>query len=218
MKAVIFDKDGVLIDSEPGIVYAVQKTLGKYGVDENEYRLEDRIWTGGLSARKTFTLLRKKFHIEVPVEELVKTYNDIHVPYLESNPPPLLPGVERLLQDLKDNNIKTAIGTGSTRFKTELTIKDSSIEHLLDEIVTVDDVPLPKPAPDTFLEAARRLGVEPVECVVIGDSHNDRIGAKTGGMKFVFLNRFYGKYPDQHIPELVIESLEELTYEKLLNL
>ncbi len=215
LKAVIFDKDGVLIDTEPGIVAATQKTIEKFGGDPNWFSLESRLWTGGISARKTFENLIRDNSWSVSLEEVLSDYQNYHIEWLKKNPCKALEGAKELLAELKKNRIKAGIGTGSIRTKSELTLDQSGIRDFINVMVTSEDVSEPKPAPDTFLEAARRLNVSLSECVVVGDSHNDRLGAKAAGMKFVFRTHTYEKQIDNMHPDLVVPSLRDLKVDAL---
>lgn len=218
LKAVIFDKDGVLIDTEPGIVLATQKTLEHFGGKAEWYSLEDRIWSGGIPAKITFEKLFKEHNMEVNVDEVNEFYHNYHIEFLNQNPVKVFEGVKELLAALKNEGVKIAVATGSNKIKSDLNLKQAGLENVFDTTVTSDEVVNPKPAPDSFLEAAKRVGADPSESVVVGDSHNDRLGAKGAGMKFVLIRHTYEKQIDNMHPDLVTPSLKDLKVDVLKSL
>jgi HAD superfamily hydrolase (TIGR01509 family) len=98
-----------------------------------------------------------------------------------------VPEVLAFAKKLAADGQRLAVASGGTREAVGRTLRYIGAEHLFSVIVTIDDVRFGKPAPDTFLEAARQLGVAPRECVVYGDSVLDVVGAKAAGMAWVKL-------------------------------
>jgi HAD superfamily hydrolase (TIGR01509 family) len=98
-----------------------------------------------------------------------------------------VPEVLAFAKQIKADGQHLAVASGGTRDAVNRTLRYIGASHLFDVVVTIDDVLHGKPAPDTFLEAARRLGVPPGECVVLGDSVLDIEGAKAAGMAWVKL-------------------------------
>jgi HAD superfamily hydrolase (TIGR01509 family) len=99
-----------------------------------------------------------------------------------------VPEVLAFAQKLKADGKHIAIASGGTRDAVNRTLHYIGASHLFEVVVTINDVSRGKPAPDTFLEAAKRLGVQPGECVVLGDSVLDVEGAKAAGMAWVKLD------------------------------
>jgi len=99
-----------------------------------------------------------------------------------------IPEVVAFARDLHARGKKIAVASGGTRETVSRTLEFIKVRHLFDVMVTIDDVAHGKPAPDTFLEAARQLGVKPRDCVVLGDSVLDIEGAKAAGMAWVKLD------------------------------
>lgn len=121
---------------------------------------------------------------------------------------------------MKQADIKIAIGTGSSRGNNEHVLKQTGIGAHFKVIVCADDVKRGKPDPETFLKAAELLGESPKNCVVIGDTDNDRLGAKQGGMKFVMVSpkKKLEEYHDHLAPDVIIKSPTELSLELLQRL
>lgn len=106
---------------------------------------------------------------------------------IEKNGMPEKPGLRSLLGWLRTNGIKTAIATSSERRFVDFYMAHSDLGHPFDVIVTGDRVTRSKPEPDIFLKAAEELGVLPVDCVVLEDSHNGIRAAHAAGMRPVMV-------------------------------
>lgn len=219
LQAVIFDKDGVLIDTELVYMRAVNETLQHFG-SSLKYTEEHRRRHAGKSSMVTLNLIRREFGVETELDELVNYYRCVYRGLFEKEGIPVPRGVRELIADLKREGIKVAVGTGGSGENVMFTLKTAGLGAEFDAIVTADDVVNGKPGPDIFLLAAQRLQVSPNSCVVIGDSHNDRIAAKKAGMKFVLLSP---KMEDTDIkdgllPDLVVQTLEWLGVDQLRKL
>jgi len=127
----------------------------------------------------------------------------------------LLEGIVDVLKRLKSNELKLAIATTDSHKRTEESLKFLGVAHLFDVIVGGDDVKNSKPAPDTVLEACRRVGCLPGDSVVVGDSLNDIIMGKNAKVKKCIgvLTGFTSKEELQQIIDVIIESVTELRTE-----
>ena len=215
LKAVIFDKDGVLVDTETLIIASIDATLHKFG-SNRPYNVADRVKHGGMPAQTTFPLLAKEYSLIGEIEEMIRHYQDFYTQLIEEKGVAVFEGVKELLADLQINGIKLGIGTGSPKFRAEMTMAD--LRPFFEAVITSDQVENPKPAPDTFLLAAEKLGVIPSECVVIGDAKNDANGARDAGMKFIFRSSLAPKDVLEFEPDLTVSKMTELNFEKIKNL
>ena len=180
--AVLFDMDGVLADSEPLInaaAIAMFKELGLdakpadflpfVGAGENRY-------IGGVAERHQFPL-------DLPAAKR-RTYEI----YLELVPQRLheFPGARDLVLACRQAGLRTAVASSADAIKLEANLAQIGLRReTWDAVVTAEDVTARKPAPDIFLEAARRLGVAPERCVVIEDAVNGVQAARAAGMRCV---------------------------------
>jgi HAD superfamily hydrolase (TIGR01509 family) len=215
LKAVIFDKDGVLVDTETLIIASIDETLHKYG-SNRPYNIADRVKHGGMPAQTTFPLLAKEYSLTGDIQDMIKHYQDFYTQLIQDKGVVVFDGVRDLLTDLKNNGIKLGIGTGSPKFRAEMTMAD--LGPFFETIVTSDQVENPKPAPDTFLLAAERLGVAASECIVVGDAKNDANGARDAGMKFIFRSSLAPKDVLEFEPDLTVSTMTELNFEKIKSL
>lgn len=206
VQAVIFDKDGVLVDTE-GIIGEVIKTI----IERNSnipYNLQDNIELRGITAVDTAPILIDKYGLSFSPQEFLQEYSDEYKKRITKDSNIVIDGVEDLLKGLIETGIKIAVGTNSNKERTDISLKQ--LESYFKVVVVASDVPFPKPAPDVFLEAAQRLGVEPKDCVVIGDTNNDAVGAKKAGMKFIFFDHNVGVVLGIE-PDRVIHSMREVS-------
>lgn len=182
MKAVIFDMDGVIIDSEPVYNGIHEKMLRDFGVKEILDVPEDYT---GMTNSAVFKIVREKYNLKHTVEEISAYQLKVileEFSRLEDEP---IDGIRDLLALLKEQQIKTAIASSSARKLIETVVKKFNIMAFFDVIVSGEEVPAGKPAPDVFLEAARQLHVSPEDCLVIEDSKNGTIAAKAAGMSCI---------------------------------
>jgi beta-phosphoglucomutase len=121
----------------------------------------------------------------------------------------LLPGVQKLLNDLKENGFLLAIGTSAPRVNLELVLERLSLQNQFNACITDKDVEKGKPAPDTFLKAAEKLFLSPGQCVVVEDAIQGVEAGKAAMMKVVAVTTTR-KREDLGEADIVVDSLDEL--------
>ena len=182
VKAWIFDYDGLLVDSERVEADYVIDALAEWGVTVTYADFghlfgsvdSDHVWDAlvrewsGRTAAELADVIHKRLRDEQIKEHL-----------------PLLPGVRELLDDAKGRGIAVGIATGNTYDAIERRLGRHGVFDRFDAVVTRSDVARGKPFPDIFLEAARRLDVDPSDCVVFEDSVPGCEGALAAGMRVV---------------------------------
>lgn len=164
-EAVLFDLDGTLVDSmwvwpEVDIVY-----LGKMGL-EVPGDLQQEI--EGMGFTEVAWYFKERFHIEDSVEQIKKTWNEMAIEAYVHRVP-LKPGVRRLLAYLRKKKIPMGVASSNSRELIEAVLKSHNIDQYFDCIVTACEVKKGKPAPDVYLEAARKLKADPEKCLVFED-------------------------------------------------
>lgn len=183
IKAVIFDMDGVIVDSQPGYFEVDMKLLKDLGVDMPKEEYDSYI---GTKTAYVWGAIKEKYGLKQTTEELVDMERTAYLNFLqqEGNVKPM-DGVKETIELLRSNGIKLAVASSSPLKVIEFTMKALKFGPYFDEIVTGDYVKRSKPEPDTFLYAAEKLGVPSNECIVIEDSGNGAIAAKRAGMKCI---------------------------------
>lgn len=182
LKAVLFDLDGTIIDSEPLHTEAVLRMLRERDVELGPSDLERFI---GISSSVMWREIRERFRLTESVETLKTLQHRANVEMLESSESILIPGVLSLLKDLRVSGIRAAVASSSTRDYIETVLVRYGIAVFFDAFVSGEEVPRGKPRPDVFLRAAELLGVEPESCVVIEDSDNGLTAAREAGIRSI---------------------------------
>ncbi len=176
--AVIFDMDGVLIDSEPVHFEATRALLASHGVTYRPGDGEDFV---GCTDREVFTTLKARYRLTAAVDDLATAWIDLVVRLLRG---PLVPlhGVSTALQAVESRGLRLALASSSAPKVIAATLEGLGLADRFEARVSGHEVARGKPAPDIFLEAARRLAVGPASCLVVEDSYNGLTAALAAGM------------------------------------
>jgi HAD superfamily hydrolase (TIGR01509 family) len=178
IRAVMFDLDGLMIDSEPLQKQAWQATLCCYGREMDEATFARLI---GLRISEDAVVLRDRFNLPVTAEVLLHQRTER---FLASLPGRLeaMPGLRELWADLRARGLKRALVTSGERRYVALVMCELNLDGAFDAMVVAEDVTRGKPAPDVYLLAAERLGLPPAQCLVLEDAPNGVAAAKAAGM------------------------------------
>ena len=182
--AVLFDLDGVLLDTEPLYTEAIQAIVGRYG---KTYDWSLKQHTMGRDARFGARLIVERLDIPLRPEEFLAALTPILETVLARSP--VFVGAERFVRALRADGIKMAVATSSDRRLFDIKTRPHSLFDAFDAIVCGDDprVVAKKPAPDIFLAAAEDLRATPSRCVVIEDSPAGVEAALAAGMRVIAL-------------------------------
>ena len=191
-KAVIFDLDGVIVDSEPIHMEVMNSICSQWGKPHTWEEYEEYI---GKNDEAIWAQIRKRYNIPYEVKDLIKLYNEKLTEYFKtSNSIPIVKDVSKLLDILRQESILCAVGSASSRVNIHLVLNHVKERDCFKVIASGDDVGHGKPAPDIFLQAAKGLDVDPKDCAVIEDSAIGVQAALNAGMFCVgFLNPTSGK-------------------------
>ncbi len=181
MRSVLFDMDGVLVDSEPVINEAAILGLAEYGVHA---LAEDFLPFVGTGEDRYIGGVAEKYGVKYLPEMKHRVYEI----YLDIVPGRIrvFEGVLSLLEELKAHGVKAALASSADRIKIEANLKAAGIGFkLFEAMVSGEDVVNKKPAPDIYLSAAGKLGVSPSKCIVVEDAVNGVMAALKAGMACV---------------------------------
>lgn len=180
--AVIFDMDGVLIDSEP-LHYRTDLTLlGKLGIQiERDYL--DRFV--GMNNPEMWKTIISEQGITRDVDEILSEQLELKLQLLEDGDWTALSGAVELVEGLVVKEIPVAVASSSSLPFIEGVLRKTGLDRFIHRYVSAESVARGKPAPDVFLEAARMLAVSPVQCLVVEDSRNGVLAAKVAGMRVI---------------------------------
>ena len=186
IQAIVFDFDGVLVDSEPIRFKAGAQALAEVGVSLT-WELFLKHWFGRTDRAGLRDILRDQF--EGDGDRVIERRNALYEAWLDEVP--TYPDTVQLLQRTPDG-IRLAVATGSRRTEVEQILVRVGLSRRFHAIVTAEDYVSAKPAPDPFLAAARRLDVEPVSCLVVEDTSAGVAAARAAGMPVLAVDRGRG--------------------------
>ena len=184
MKSVIFDMDGVIVDSEYDHAIADIEALKRYGVMvdmDYVYR-----FVGTTITHMADTIIKEN-HMSVSREELIAAFEEEKEKITATSGYRPVEGTVELIHTLKERGHKLAIASSSTPVEIKKVTDFFHISDCFDEVVSGSYVKNPKPAPDIFLAGAKTLGVQPQECLVLEDSRQGIVAAFAAGMTSVFV-------------------------------
>lgn len=183
VSALIFDMDGLLVDSEPFAEAAMRSFLQRYGHDLT-MEVSDRLL--GRRVPEAIAFVSGHYGLVDDVAELNHIYNELRLAAIRGNLRPL-PGGADLIAFGREAGLCLALATSNSREHVDLSLTETALAGLFDAEATGDEVTRGKPEPDIFLLAAERLGVDPATCVVLEDSPAGIAAAKAAGMRAVWV-------------------------------
>jgi HAD superfamily hydrolase (TIGR01509 family) len=179
--AVIFDCDGTLVDSMPAHFEAWCEALALYGAG-GVFKEDVFLAMGGRPTRDIVVELNDEYDLHLDPQAVAFAKREAFLKRLKTLT--LIDEVAAFADSLR-GKIPMAIASGGTRMVVEKILHQVGISDWFDEVVTVDDVPEGKPAPDVFLHAARLLGVVPSKCLALDDAPSGILAGQRAGMQVI---------------------------------
>jgi beta-phosphoglucomutase len=206
--AIIFDMDGVLINSEP-FYFEVEKqnfeALGLPITDEEHQTYQ------GTATDVMWEKIKTRYKISYSVSELVEMTDTIVTPYFESfeklDP---MPGVEELIQFSHEKKIPLALASSSFPNVIKIILEKTGLKKYFNVVVDSQMAGASKPEPDIFLLAAKKLEISPKKCLVIEDSTNGIKAAKTAGMTCIAFAGPGSEFQNQIEADWIISDFREV--------
>ena len=207
-RAVIFDLDGVLADSELWWSEIDAKLLAQYGVN---YRGEYHRNVLGVSYRLADEFYKKVFDLSVPAEEMMRQRAEIAIDFF-ANRVGLFPSAKRVLKELRQMNLRLAVATSSVSASVRPFLNRHNLTSLFDVIVTGDEIERGKPQPDIYLRAAEKLSLAADACLVIEDALSGIAAAKAAKMRVAAIpdTRFVDPREFEKEADYLLSSLSEI--------
>lgn len=178
IKAVIFDMDGVIFDTEMVYLKVWSEVFEKYGYKMTKEIYASVLGTGRENVKKVFL---SNFGSDLPIDDMYIEKDENLAKEIEKGVP-LKHGVCEILEYLKENDFKIALATSALSERAFKQLKQANIESFFHAIVCRDEVKETKPNPDIFLKAADKLSIRPEQCIVIEDSSAGIEAAFNAGM------------------------------------
>jgi beta-phosphoglucomutase-like phosphatase (HAD superfamily) len=207
-RAITFDLDGVLADSEPWWNQIDTKLLAEHGVT---YRGEYHRNVLGVSYRIAVEFYKNAFQVCASVEDLMRRRSEIATDFFAKHVG-LFPSAKTTLEELVDMKIPLAIATSSVSASAHPFLERTGIRTLFEVVVTGDEVQRGKPHPDIYLRTSNKLGIPPEACLVIEDALTGVAAAKAANMRVAAIPdmRFMDPREYQQAADFVLESLSEI--------
>lgn len=215
IQTVIFDMDGVIVDTEPVHSYAYFQHFSELNIDVSKEMFTSFM---GNSTRNTFQKLKEMFPIETEVEELIQRKRTLFNDAFDNKEDLyLIEGVEKLIQDLHANGMQLILASSAAKVTIERVFNRFGLHQYFSHIVSGEDFPNSKPHPEIF-EFASSLSIASKEnCIVIEDSNNGIRAAKAAGIFCVGYNSVNSKLQDLSLADVIVNDFEELDYKKISN-
>ena len=216
IQTVIFDMDGVIVDTEPVHRYAYFKQF-----DELNIAVTEEMYTSftGFSTRNTFQTLKEAFQLNHDVEDLIQRKRSIFNDAFDTKKDlELLEGVEKLIKELHENGIQLILASSASKVTIDRVFTRFGLHEYFTHIVSGEDFPKSKPHPAIF-EHAVSLSIAPKEnCIVIEDSTNGVRASKAAGIFCVGYNSIHSKDQDLSEADIVINHFNELGFDEVKNM
>ena len=216
IQTVIFDMDGVIVDTEPVHRYAYFQHFAELNIDVTEEMFTS--FTGN-STRNVFQSVKTIFNLDADVEELIlrkrTIFNDAfdHKEDLE-----LLEGVEALIKEMHQNGMQLILASSASKVTIDRVFRRFRLHDYFTHIVSGEDFPKSKPHPAIF-EFAASLSIAPKDnCIIIEDSTNGVIAAKAADIYCVGYNSIHSKLQDLSKADTIINHFNELNFDSVSKL
>lgn len=180
LKAILFDFDGTLVDSEPLHFQMWQQLLAKYGVELTEQQYKDHY--AGVPTTLNAVDMISRFKLSIPAHSLASAKKELTRSIIAKSGFSLMPDVREILAQLTRYDLKLGIVTGAAKSNVHATIKAHSLEKYFSIIVSGEDVSRNKPAPDCYLLAMNQLGVRASDCLAFEDTELGLAAASSAGI------------------------------------
>ena len=216
INTVIFDMDGVIIDSEP-----IHEELSRSFFVELGLNLSDEELNSftGQSGKNIFGYLKNEYGLSQSVDWMLNRATErflSHLEQIEKMDP--IKGVEPLIEELLNQDIQLILASSSVMRSIDVVLDMFDFHQFFSLKLSGDDFERSKPHPEIFLKAAEVGKTHPTNCVVIEDSRNGVKAAKSAGMKCIGFQNPSSSYQDIQLADLIIECMTELDAKRVLNL
>lgn len=206
MKAVVFDMDGVIFDSEVLVIETWEEIARLHGISDVKKVCLRCLGTNAQTSKKIFL---DAYGPDFPYDEYKKEMSALFHERAAGGKLPQKTGIKEILSFLKDHHIKTAVASSTRKEVVRRELEEGGLLPWFDKIICGDMVSRSKPAPDIFLKACEVLGVSPSEAFAIEDSYNGIRAADSAGMRPIMV-------PDLAPPTKEMETLAECVLPSLM--
>ena len=205
IKAIIFDMDGLMIDSERVTFECYQEILKGMNLTMDEEFYKTLL---GKPLKGIYQRFYDVYGNDFPIEDVIKDVHALMAKRFETEGVPVKKGLVELLHYLKDNNYKTIVATSSNRDRVDTILSQAQITDYFDDSICGDEVTKGKPNPEVFLKSCQKLGVNVDEAIVLEDSEAGIQASYDAGIKVICIPDM--KYPEKQYEEKTFKILKDL--------
>ena len=206
IKAIIFDMDGLMIDSERVTFECYQERLKDMNLTMDEEFYKTLL---GKPIKGIYQRFYDVYGNDFPIENVIQDVHQLMAERFETEGVPVKKGLVELLHYLKDNNYKTIVATSSNRDCVDKILAQAKITEFFDDSICGDEVTKGKPNPEVFLKSCQKLGVNVDEAIVLEDSEAGIQASYDANIKVICIPDM--KYPEKQYEEKTFKILKDLT-------
>jgi len=210
IKAILFDHDGTLVDSEIAHFQMWVEVLKEYGVSLSQQQYKSHY--AGIPTPANAVDMVQRFALPVSPESLIAEKNFATQALLSREAFPLMPGAQESIAFFQSCGIQLAVVTGAGREGVDVSIRGHALQGCFSTVVSGDDVAHSKPAADCYLLAMQRLGFSAEQCIAIEDTQNGVIAASSAGITCLAVPNAMSEQHDFSRAAEVFHNLEEATH------
>lgn len=216
IKGIIFDMDGVIIESESIYMESEKDLFKKYGIELND---KEREKFTGVTLDEIWKKINKKYNIEAKynLENIIEDHVESFYQGLKENNIQMIEGVENWIKKLSKMNRKMLIASSSFPRIVNYIYQKFDLDHYMEGFIDISSIQNGKPDPEIFIKAAKLLGLDSNQCLVIEDSENGVTAAKKAGMKCVAYNGRNSSFQNLSKADLIIKEYNDLNFSKIFN-
>ena len=206
IKAIIFDMDGLMIDSERVTFECYQERLKDMNLTMDEEFYKTLL---GKPIKGIYQRFYDVYGNDFPIQNVIQDVHQLMAERFETEGVPVKKGLVELLHYLKDNNYKTIVATSSNRDRVDKILAQAKIPEFFDDSICGDEVTKGKPNPEVFLKSCQKLGVNVDEAIVLEDSEAGIQASYDANIKVICIPDM--KYPEKQYEEKTFKILKDLT-------
>lgn len=213
LKAILFDMDGVIVDTEPLHHMAYKHMFNKVGIEVSEQLYHSFTGQSTLNICKR---LCQFFNLEQQPELLVQIKRTYFTKlFFEDDSLQLIPGVEDLIKDYFYNGLTLILASSASMFTINNVLSRFQLDPFFKDKLSGADLVASKPHPEIFLKAAKSANAHPKECIVIEDSTNGIKAAKSAGMYCIGYQSKNSKIQDYQLADRVVVDFDDISFQKI---
>jgi HAD superfamily hydrolase (TIGR01509 family) len=212
LEAIIFDMDGVLVDSEYTYFQSKSQILSEAGHEvEDSYHFQFM----GTTSDYMWEKMKQEFSLPLSVAEYIQQMTALRQAIIKRDGIRVIPHVQEFVKGLSQAGLKLAVASSSSLAEIKVNLAEIGLSEYFSEVVSTEEVEHSKPAPDVYLAAAERIGIMPENCLGIEDTKNGTGAVRNAGMVCVgFANPAFPKQ-DLAFADRVVSSFSELDADSL---